>query len=71
MCFMYEGPNNRQHILSTKNGGLIREISSLCKPTFYPCSFVHSQRMHSAAAGPLTTALYTTERSISEIKPML
>ena len=47
-------------------GSLMREFSSNFKPTFYPsqffASYAHSQRVHSAATGPLTTALYTTKR---------
>ena len=35
-------------------------------PTFYPHTVfrqhAHSQKVHSAAIGPLTTALYTTEQ---------
>ena len=48
-----------------KEGGLIRELSSNFKPIFHPCTVfrhAHSHRVHSTAAGPLTTALYTTER---------
>ena len=58
----------------TKDGGLIGKISSNSKPTFYPCSFSpekHFQRVSSAAAGPLPTTLYTTEREgLKEITPL-
>ena len=50
----------------TKEGGLIRELRFNSKPTFngeqFFASHAHSQRVHLAAAGPLTTAFYTTER---------
>ena len=46
-----------------KNDGLIRQLSP---NTFSPCSFSDScfnyQRMHSSAADPLPTTLYTTEQ---------
>ena len=51
----------------SKEGGLIGESRSNSKNTFYPCtvfsaSHAHFQRVYSAAAGPLTTELFTTER---------
>ena len=46
--------------------GLTREFSTLFKPTFYPYTVFrnhdHSQRVHSVAASPRSTALYTKER---------
>ena len=46
-----------------KEGGLIRELSSNTKLTFYPCTvFRHFQQVHSIAAGPLLTAFYTAKR---------
>ena len=52
-----------------KEGGLIRVLTSNFKPTFYPAQFIHShadsQGVHSAAAGPLTTALYTRAGRVS------
>ena len=62
--FAVEGPEIKlsSPITFGKDGGLIRECISnynSYKPTFYPCAvFRHSQRVHSSAAGPLTTALY-------------
>ena len=51
---------------TTKDGKLIRRLSSHTKPTFYSCtvfgSHSHLQRVHTTVAGPLTTALHTTER---------
>ena len=45
--------------------GLTREFSSTFKPTFYRAQFftshAHSQRVQSAVAGQLTTALFTSE----------
>ena len=56
----------------TKYSGLIRQVSSNAKPTFYQCpvfpSYSYFHRVHSAATGPLSTALYTTEREGSRGK---
>ena len=49
-----------------KDSRLIRQLSFYTKPAFYPSTVfpqrLHLQRLHSTAAGPLRTELYTTER---------
>ena len=50
--------------IRTKEGGLLRELALALSLQFTHAQFfashAHSQRVHSAATDPLTTALYTT-----------
>ena len=56
----------RRSTLLNTDSLLPKRISKRVKPTFTRAQFfashTHSQRVHSAAAGPRSTALYTKER---------